>query len=180
MNSLPCLSILLAAVFALSPLNVVTAAGADTPQSCFESKDKACLETIYKDITTNPDPSKTEAMYLHGRLFLDEEDFEAAKNQFEMAEMFGDGERSKAATEEIIRSGKVKLTSRDCFIVDTEQCFLDVAESNPKKAPVAYYHLGGYLRKSDPEKAKAYTIKAAEMGHETAQFIVKEEGLTVD
>ena len=34
----------------------------------------------------------------------------------------------------------------------------------------------GCLRVTDPKMAKAYTIKAAEMGHETAQFMVKEEG----
>ena len=180
MNSLPRLSILLAAVFALSPINGVTAAGADTPQSCFENKDKACLEAIYKDITTHPDPSKTEAMYLHGRLFLDEEDFEAAKNQFEMAEMFGDGERSKEAKEGLIRSGKIKLDVLDCFVIDSVQCFLDIAQKNPKDAPATYYLLSGYVKKTDPKLATSYMIKAAEMGHETAQFIVKEEGLTVD
>jgi len=139
-----------------------------TPQTCFEQKDKACLEDIYRDIMQNPTPEKSEAMYLHGQLFLEEEDYEAAKKQFEMGLMMGEDKRSGKALREILTSGNVEIDTFDCLTIGTEECFLEVAERRPEKAGAAYYLLAGHLAKTNPEKAAEYTIKAAELGHKTA------------
>jgi len=142
------------------------------PNSCYESKDKECLEAIYKDIVTNPAPEKSDAIYLLGLLYLEEENYEAAKDQFEMGIMFGDQERNAEKYTELVKSGHVELRSSDCFAIGTEQCFLDVAEKNPEKAGVAYYHLSSMLSKTDATRAAEYTIKAAELGHKTSACLL--------
>ena len=144
----------------------------DDPNACYESKDKECLEAMYKDIVTNPAPEKSDAIYLLGLLYLEEENYEAAKDQFEMGIMFGDQERNAEKFSELVKSGHVEIRAFDCFAIGTEQCFLDVAEKNPEKAGVAYYHLSSMLSKTDATRATEYTIKAAELGHVTSACLL--------
>ena len=99
----------------------------DDPNACYESKDKECLEAMYKDIVTNPAPEKSDAIYLLGLLYLEEENYEAAKDQFEMGIMFGDQERNAEKFSELVKSGHVEIRAFDCFAIGTE--------------PVSYTHL---------------------------------------
>ena len=145
---------------------------ANDPNACYESKDKECLEAIYKDIVDNPGPEKSDAMYLLGLLYLDEENYEAAKKQFELGAAFGDKERSAEKLIELIKSGNVEITTTDCLAIGTEQCFLDVAEKNPQDAGAAYYLLASMLYESDAKRSADYTIKAAELGHRTATCLL--------
>ena len=142
------------------------------PNACYESKDKECLEAMYKDIVDNPAPEKSDAIYLLGLLYLDEENYEAAKKQFEIGSIFGDKERSTEKLVELIESGKVEITTTDCLAIGTEECFLNVAKNSPKDAGAAYYLLAGMLYESDAERSAEYTIKAAELGHRTAECLL--------
>lgn len=147
---------------------------ASTPEvnRCYEQKDKDCLESIFKDIVSNPSQEKHDAMYYLGEIYLEENNYEAAKKQFTIAAMFGDGQRSKDKLIEIIKSGNVQLEPLDCFRIATEECFHNVAKTKPDKADVAYYFLGQFLEGSDPKRAIDFTIKAAELGHKTSACLV--------
>ncbi len=144
-----------------------------TVEACYQQQDKACLEAIYQDIVTNKSPEKLDAMYYLGLIYLEEGDDKAAKRQFDMAEMFGDGQRSTDKQVEIILRGNIEAEPRDCFkLPAAEQCLLDIANSTSEKADVAYFFLAGALFETEPERAGGYAIKAAEMGHSTAQCLL--------
>ena len=155
---------LLTAVFLYSGL----AHSEDSAEACFNAKDKSCLESMYRDILDNPTQEKKDAIHYLGLLYLEEEDYEAAKDQFEIGTMFGDKERNAIKLEEIIGSGKIELHPVDCLASRDEECFLNVAKNNPEKAGPAYYLLTGVISATDPDRATQYTLKAAELGHVTA------------
>ena len=142
------------------------------PQACFEQKDKACLEAIFKDIVDEPTQEKKDAIYFLGLLHLEDESFEEAKRTFEMGTMFGDNPRSTDKFMELIKSGNVEVEPTDCLAIGTESCFLNVAENNPQEADSAYYLLARMLAESDPKRAAEFTLKAAELGHTTASCLL--------
>jgi len=147
-------------------------AQSDETKACYEAKDKECLEAIYKDIVDNPAPEKLDAMYFLGLLYLDEKNYEAAKTQFELGATFGDNDRSSKKLAELIASGNVEVTTTDCMIIGSEECFLNVAANNPEEADKAYYLLSAILNESDAERSAEFAIKAAELGHRTAECLL--------
>jgi len=142
------------------------------PKVCFEQKDKACLKEAFATIFDKPTPEKIDAIYLLGLLYLEEENYEDAKSQFEMGMMFGDTRRSQDKYIELVKSGNIEIEPSDCLAIKSEECLVNVAEDDPDKAPVAYYHLARLLSESDAERAAESTIKAAELGHRTAACLL--------
>lgn len=150
-----------------------TVSQAETPQICFEQKDKACLEELYSDIVTNPTPQNGEAAYLLGQLEMEDQNYEEAKTHFEIGAMFGSHAKSAEALKDLLASGKIALDPVDCLSAPTpDTCLLTIAEGQTDKSPSAYYLLAGLLADSAPDKAATYTILSAEGGHLTSACLL--------
>ena len=144
----------------------------DAVNACYEQKDKACLKEFTGAILEGATPEVNEAAYLLGQLYLEEGDYEQAKDTFEIAVAFGGSEKNFNELKKLLNSGKIDLETTDCMFLKSEQCLLDVAEKKPEKAGVAYYLLAGMLSKDDPERTTELTLKAANLGHTTAACLL--------
>jgi len=144
----------------------------DEVNACYEKKDKECLQEIFKPIIDGPTPEINEAVYLLGRLYLEEGNYEEAKEAFEIGVAFGASEKTLAELVELLKSGKVDIDTTDCMFIGTEQCYLDVAKNKPEKAGAAYYLLAKQLSNENPERSAEYTFKAANLGHRTSACLL--------
>lgn len=144
----------------------------DAVNACYEAKDKECLKDYVGAVLIGATPEINQGVYLLGQLYLEEGNYEEAKETFEIGVAFGSSDKSGEELLKLLKSGKVEIDTTDCVYIGTEQCFLDVAENKPEKAGAAYYLLAQQLSGKDPERTAEYTLKAANLGHTTAACLL--------
>ena len=143
------------------------------PQTCFEKRDKVCLDLISKELGTDPSPEQFDAIYLLGLLHLEDKEYEEAKQRFKLGAGFGDKARNVEKLDELYKSGNVEVRLDDCHATRTEECYLGVANKRPKQAKRAYYSLAAKFKDTDPERSETYLIKAAELGHKPSTCLLE-------
>ncbi len=141
-----------------------------SPQACFEQRNEACLEAIYADLVSNPSDEKFEALYLHGNIKLENEDYEGAKDLFMMGSAFG-GDKAvlTKALLGLYEQGKASFDPAECVTIGSESCLnSSIDGDDPVDSRNAQYLLGGLIHKEDPKRALSLFESAAEAGHRTA------------
>jgi len=169
-------------------LSIAALAHSDTgdSKSCFEKKDKVCLEKISKALHNDSNSAEFDGVYFLGLLHLEDKEYEAAKQQFKLGAAFGDKERNVEKMMELFNSVNVNFTLDDCNIIrmgitidmglyspSAEECYLDVAEKKPKKAKTAYYSIAAMFKDANPEHSEEYLIKAAELKHKPSACLLE-------
>jgi len=94
----------------------------DAVNACYEQKDKTCLEEYVGAILEGATPEVNEAAYLLGQLYLEEEDYEQAKETFEIGAAFGASDKNFNALKDLLNSGKGDIDTTDCMLLNSEQC----------------------------------------------------------
>lgn len=169
------IGVLIVFLLSSSPFQAPMAAS-EAAKSCFEAKDKQCLEQLRPKISFDgPEATSSDydAVYYLGLLFLENGNAEEAKRQLMMATAFGKGhEKSKAKLLELYENEAVQFDASECLAIESQDCLVKLA--NDKNDAPAQFLLGSQIIESDPENAARYLKNAADQGHKTAPCVLAE------